>query len=82
MSLGVFDIETLGLNPQYCPIVLAGFLEPDAGGACRITQYFAEVPEDERLIIKRIQDDLRRVEMCIRDWVYLSVQRAKQLQYD
>ena len=26
MSLGVFDIETLGLNPQYCPIVLAGFL--------------------------------------------------------
>ena len=46
MSLGVFDIETLGLNPQYCPIVLAGFLEPGAGGACRITQYFAEVPED------------------------------------
>ena len=65
MSLGVFDIETLGLNPQYCPIVLAGFLEPDAGGACRITQYFAEVPEDESLIIKRIQDDLSRVDYIL-----------------
>ena len=58
MAFSVFDIETLGLNPQYCPIILAGFLEPSDNGECFVTQYFAQVPEDESLILEKVREKL------------------------
>ena len=65
MSLGVFDIETLGLNPSYCPLILAGFISTDPAGVCRVTQYFAEIPEEEKDIIEKIREDLLKTDCII-----------------
>ena len=51
MKSAVFDIETTGLNPAYCSLMLSGILltEGDKG---TIIQYFAESPEEEKRILE------------------------------
>ena len=65
MNYGVFDVETLGLNPQYCPLVLAGFLTPLDATSCQVTQYFAESPDDEPAILENVCRDLASVDYLI-----------------
>ena len=42
MRIGVFDIETMGLNPERSPLILSGMLTTRPDGGCLITQHFAE----------------------------------------
>lgn len=65
LRLGVFDIETLGLNPQFAPVILAGFMTADTDGTCHITQYFAQTPSDECEIISRLAEDFLRVDYIL-----------------
>lgn len=58
MSFCVFDIETLGLNPAFCPVVLAGVMTADESGNCILTQYFAETPDDERELLETLEEYL------------------------
>ena len=62
MRIGVFDIETLGLKPDTCPMVLAGFMTTDDEGNCTINQYFAETPEEENQILARLCEDFKKVD--------------------
>lgn len=64
MSFCVFDIETLGLNPAFCPVVLAGVMTADADGSFLLTQYFAETPDDEKELLIILEDYLNRFD-CI-----------------
>ena len=62
MKIGIFDIETLGLNSSYCPMILAGFMTFDNKGKCTIVQYFAEKPEDEIEILEHLKLDFEKVD--------------------
>ena len=50
-SFAVFDIETTGLSPSKCSVILSGILLKDRDGF-RLLQFFAENPQDEREIIE------------------------------
>ena len=65
MRIGVFDIETLGLSPQFAPIILAGFMTVDTDGKCCFTQYFAETPGDEKHILKNLEKDFEKVDCLL-----------------
>ena len=52
MKSAVFDIETTGLNPAYCSLMLSGILLTD-GKKGTVIQYFAERPEDEKEILEK-----------------------------
>lgn len=52
MSLGVFDIETTGLNPSYCFLILSGFMIIKDSKATFI-QYFAENLDDEKEVLTK-----------------------------
>ncbi|MGN0735584.1 MAG: ribonuclease H-like domain-containing protein [Anaerovoracaceae bacterium] len=64
MSFCVFDIETLGLNPAFCPVVLAGVMTAESDGSFLLTQYFAETPDDEKELLVILEDYLNRFD-CI-----------------
>lgn len=65
MRMGVFDIETMGLNPSRCPIILTGFMVISPNGDCTVTQYFADTPEDERLILEYLKKDFEAVDYVL-----------------
>ena len=65
MKIGIFDIETLGLNPTSAPIILAGFMCLDGDGKYTITQYFAETIEDEYQIIDNLKNDFNNVDYLL-----------------
>ena len=51
MSIGSFDIETTGLSPDRCYVILIGFMELRDSG-CRLHQFFAESLSEEEDIIR------------------------------
>ncbi len=59
-SFAVFDIETTGLNPSYCQMMLSGILKVQ-GNSGTITQYFAESPKDEKEIIEKTIEEISSV---------------------
>ena len=65
LKMGIFDIETLGLSPQFAPLILAGFMTVEKDGSCQITQYFAETPGDERYILEYLREDFDRVDYLL-----------------
>lgn len=65
MKLCVFDIETLGLNSAYIPMILAGLLTVDSEGNAVATQYFAEVPEEEILILEHLRQDFEKADFLL-----------------
>ena len=71
LKMGIFDIETLGLSPQFAPLILAGFMTVEKDGSCQITQYFAETPGDERYILEYLREDFDRV-----DYLFQLFRRA------
>ncbi len=48
----VFDIETTGLSPAYCKVILSGILRFD-GAQAQVIQFFADQPgpEDEKAVL-------------------------------
>ena len=65
MRLGVFDIETLGLNPSYCPMILAGFMVVNGDGSVMLKQHFAETPEEEPLLLAKLAEDFTEVDYVL-----------------
>lgn len=65
MTLGIFDIETLGLSPSKCPIILAGLMSVYPDGFCEITQYFAESPKEEKIMLEALQTELDKFDYLI-----------------
>ena len=65
MSFCVFDIETLGLSPAFCPVVLAGVMTVGSSGDCLLTQYFAETPEEEKELLLTLADYLNRFDLIV-----------------
>ena len=65
MSFCIFDIETLGLNPAFCSVVLAGVMTVDENGDCLLTQYFAETPDDEKELLLVLEDYLNRFDFIV-----------------
>lgn len=60
-NVGVLDIETLGLNGEYSPMILAGLMMVDDFGNATITQFFADDPTDESELIESL---LCSIEKC------------------
>ena len=65
MKICVFDIETLGLNSAYVPMVLAGLLTTDSEGNAVVTQYFAETPDEEALILECLRKDFSEADILL-----------------
>ena len=65
MSMCVFDIETMGLNPTHHEVVLAGIMTVEADGSCFITQYFLENPEEEVYMLAVLRDELNKYDMIL-----------------
>lgn len=62
MKIGIFDIETLGLNSTLCPMILAGFMTFEEDDQCTIVQYFAENPGEEIEILNQLKLDFEKVD--------------------
>lgn len=63
-SFAVFDIETTGLSPARCSVILSGILLRKRDG-CKIIQFFADSPDDERIILKKTKDILRQTDFIL-----------------
>lgn len=85
--IAVFDIETLGLSPMYQPVILIGLMTVDINGNAEVTQYFAETPMDEKLIIQMLDENLDNCDYVLTyngkhfDIPYIE-KRSKILGYD
>lgn len=63
-SLAVFDIETTGLSPARCKVILSGILLLD--GKCgKVIQYFADRQNDEREIIEKTLETLNAADYIV-----------------
>lgn len=63
-SLGFFDIETTGLSPEKCKIILAGLAIPE-GNTIRAIQLLAEDPSEEPILLKTLLDELDSLDMVV-----------------
>ena len=52
MKYAIFDIETTGLSPKTCQIILSGFVLPKGNGEFETLQYFAENLSEEAEILQ------------------------------
>ncbi|MFQ9893130.1 MAG: ribonuclease H-like domain-containing protein [Emergencia sp.] len=57
----VFDIETTGLSPASCKVILSGILLCK-GDECQIVQYFANEAHDEKEIIEKTMEILSQAD--------------------
>ena len=64
LSMGVFDIETMGLNPSQAEVILAGVLEVSPEGKAFVTQFFAESKQDEPKLLTAVGQELEKFD-CI-----------------
>ncbi len=60
----VFDIETTGLSPVYCKVILSGLLLID-GTTAQVIQYFADQPDDEKILLEATLQTLSQVDYII-----------------
>lgn len=65
MKLGVFDIETTGLNPAETELVLAGFLEVNPDGSALATQYFADKAGEEQDLLTSIYEEFQKYDILL-----------------
>ena len=64
MSCGAFDIETTGLSPDRCYVILIGFMKI-SDGVCRLHQYFADSLSEEADIIRAFLRDAEDTDVLI-----------------
>lgn len=65
MRMGVFDIETTGLSPDFSQVILSGMLTAEPDGRCEITQYFAEIQGDEPALLDAVRNDFEKVDFLL-----------------
>ena len=65
MKVGVFDIETLGLNPAQTEVILAGFLEVNPDGSASATQYFANSRDDEPALLAAVAEEFEKYDVLL-----------------
>ena len=65
MRLGVFDIETLGLNPASNEVVLAGIMTVEPDGTAVQTQYFIENLQEEALLLEILHEELNKFDIIL-----------------
>lgn len=63
-SFAVFDIETTGLSPAYCKVILSGILLVK-GNDCQVIQFFADQADDEKEILQQTVDILKSTDYII-----------------
>lgn len=64
LSAAFLDIETTGLSPERCKIILTGFAVPEDD--CISTyQFLAEDPSEEPLVLKRSLDFMRELDIAV-----------------
>jgi len=51
LRLGILDIETTGLNPNYTQFILGGLLT-ETGNGQRLEQFFADNPSEEKQVLE------------------------------
>ena len=64
-NIAVFDIETTGLYPRRDQVILTGVLTLFKGEAATSIQYFANNPEDEKVVIKKTVELLSKTDLII-----------------
>ncbi len=64
-SICVFDIETLGLNPAHCQVVLATIAHVNEDGLCNLTQFFIESLNEESLLLKSLYEELNKFDTLL-----------------
>jgi Predicted exonuclease len=64
LRLGVIDIETTGLNPDYSRFILGGLVLPDAEGK-KAFQYFSESDDEETPLIRSYLTQLKNLDVVI-----------------
>lgn len=65
-SFAVFDIETTGLMPAYCRVIISGMMfYPGHGDEARVVQLFADRADDEKEIIEKTIEMLEGVDFVI-----------------
>ena len=55
----IFDIETTGLNPKFCKIILIGILY-NCQDKTIIKQFFAENEDDEKELLTAFVEEIKR----------------------
>lgn len=81
-KIGVLDIETTGLNPQYTHFILGGLLVYEEEGV-RVKQYFAESLQEEKETLTEFLEDIKKLDILITyngkhfDIKYLKVRMAQ-----
>lgn len=71
LKIGVFDIETTGLSPEYCSFVLGGIVSQADGadsiydGELTAEQYFAENLDDERAALEACMQKLEKLDVVV-----------------
>ena len=64
LSVGSFDIETTGLSPERCYVILIGFMELSDSG-CRLHQFFAESLSEEEDIIRAFLNEAAKTDALL-----------------
>jgi len=62
--LAVFDIETTGLSPARCKVILSGILLAD-GKEAQVIQYFADKADDEKEILEKTREALSQADFIL-----------------
>lgn len=62
--VGYFDLETTGLSPSRCAVILAGLVLPIQDQLV-VRQYFANSPEEEPALLSRIRKDLCHLDLIV-----------------
>ena len=63
-KIGFFDIETTGLSPFRCKLILSGFSIPDEDGITSV-QFLADDPSEEPLVIKETLKIMDQLDMVV-----------------
>ncbi len=65
LKIVVADIETTGLSPARCSVILGGALTADPEGGLTAIQFFADTPEDETELLERYVKYLSRFDVVV-----------------
>ncbi|MBR5228689.1 MAG: ribonuclease H-like domain-containing protein [Firmicutes bacterium] len=65
LKIVVADIETTGLSPARCAVILGGALAPDPEGGLKAIQFFGDTVDDEAELLDRYADFLSQYDIVV-----------------